>query len=317
MLNLLSGLETNFEELPNDTNSFTQLEIKDLREADLDILAEKFKIDLVDLEDVYDPEERPRVDEDVENQYLELVLRYPLDFNSEEKSLPIICFIKPEAYCIILHQNESFITTQLKQSKKIKTDMQKLNDYVPIIALMRFLTGFATQTEKIIKQLEQIRDDLEDQIFKSRETSGLKDLFHLSKSIVLFENNLKGNLIQLSKIMNHEALKIQKSSEVKSKFDDMETDFEQYYDQIRIMREILNSSLDAYGGVISNNVNEAMKTLTVLTILLSSPILIASIYGMNIDLPYSTHPFALFFVIALSLTLILMMILYLKRRNLL
>ena len=317
ILNILTGLETSIDETECEDSTMIQLEVRDLREKDLDILSEKFKIDLLDLEDVYDPEERPRVDEDVKNQYIELVVRYPLDFHAEEKSIPIICFIKPQSYCLIMHQNDQFITIKPKQSKKLKAENQKINGYMPIYSLMKFLTGFATQTEKIIKQFGEIRDDLEEQIFKSRETEGLKDIFHLSKSIVLFENNLKGNLIQLRKIMNHETLKIQENTEVKSKFDDLETDFEQYYDQIRIMREILNSSLDAYGGIVSNNVNEVMKTLTVFTILLSSPILIASIYGMNIELPFSSHPFAILFVVILSFILILIMILYMKRRNML
>ena len=182
---------------------------------------------------------------------------------------------------------------------------------------MKFLTGIAIQTEKIIKQFQQIKDDFENQIFKSRETSGLRDIFHLSKGVVLFENNMKGNLIQLQKLIKHEKLEVKLNSELTGKLDDIETDFEQYYDQVRIMREIINSSLDAYGGIVSGNVNEVMKTLTIFTILLSSPILIASVYGMNIELPFSTHPFALYFVVLLSFFISIGMILYMKTRNIL
>jgi magnesium transporter len=128
---------------------------------------------------------------------------------------------------------------------------------------------------------------------------------------------MKGNLIQVRKLIKHETLEIQTNSEIISKFDDLETDFEQYYDQIRIMREILNSSLDAYGGIVSNNLNEVMKTLTIFTILLSNPILIASVYGMNINLPFADHPFSLYFLLIFSILLSGIMILYMKRRNIL
>ena len=317
ILDLLTGNEIDFETFTTKDFSTSQIEVRDLREKDVDTLSEKFKIDLLDLEDIYDQEERPRVDIDVQNQYIELVLRFPLDYPNEIKSIPIICFIKPNSYCLILHQHEHFISMQTKQTKKIKVDKLLTNGLLPVYSLIKYLTGLAQETEKVIRQFQQIKDDLEDQIFKARETSGLKDIFHLSKSVVIFENNSKGNLIQLRKLMNLEELKIQSSPELGSKFDDLETDFEQYYDQVRIMREVINSSLDAYGGIVSNNMNEIIKTLTIFTIFLSSPILIASVYGMNIDLPFAGHPLALVFVIFLSGLISLLMILYMKRKNIL
>ena len=317
ILDLITGNELQWEQLETGECTSLQLEIRQVREKDLDLLAEKFKIDLVDLEDIYDQDERPRVDLDIQNQYIEVVLRFPLDLNDEMKSLPIICFIKPKSYCLILHQYDDFISISIKQAKRLKPESLQPNGFLPVLSLIKYLTGLALQTEKIIKQLQTTKDDLENQIFKSRETAGLKDIFHLSKSVVIFENNMKGNLMQLRKLMKHELLEIQSNTELGSKFDDLETDFEQYYDQIRIMREILNSSLDAYGGIVSNNLNEVMKTLTIFTILLSSPILIASVYGMNIDLPFSDHPLAIYFIIALSFILSAIMILYMKRRNIL
>jgi magnesium transporter len=317
IFDLVLGNEIEIEQINDQDISNLQLEIRDLREKDLEIISEKFKIDLVDIEDIYDQDERPRVDVDIQNQYIEVVLRFPLDFYEEEKSLPIICFIKPKSYCLILHQHENFICVQTKQTKKIRAEVLKNNDLLAVFSLLKFLTGIALQTEKIIRQLQRIKDELENQIFKSRETSGLKDVFHLSKSVVLFENNMKGNLIQVRKLIKHETLEIQTNSEIISKFDDLETDFEQYYDQIRIMREILNSSLDAYGGIVSNNLNEVMKTLTIFTILLSNPILIASVYGMNINLPFADHPFSLYFLLIFSILLSGIMILYMKRRNIL
>ena len=317
IINLITDEEITTDTFSNNDYLNPQFEIRDLKEKDLELLSRKFNIDLLDLEDVYDQEERPRVDFDVKNQYLELVLRYPLDFNSENKSTPIICFLKPKCYCIILHRLEDFISLSTKSMKRLRHEIIANVEYLPVLSLMKYLIGLASQTEKTIKQLQTIKDDLENQIFKSRETEGLKDMFHLSKSVVVFENNMKGNLIQLRKIMNHETLKIKDNSEIGSRFDDLETDFEQYYDQIRIMREIINSSLDAYGSVIANNLNEVMKTLTVFTILLTSPILIASIYGMNVPLPFSGHPYTIYFILILSVFLSVIMIFYMKQRNML
>ena len=53
-----------------------------------------------------------------------------------------------------------------------------------------------------------------------------------------------------------------------------------------IYRDILSSTMDAFSSVISNNVNDIMKVLTSLTLVLSIPTLIASIWGMNVKVPF-------------------------------
>jgi magnesium transporter len=63
---------------------------------------------------------------------------------------------------------------------------------------------------------------------------------------------------------------------------------------------ILNSTLDAFASIISNNQNEVLKRLTTLTIFLSVPVLIASIYGMNVPIPYKDTPYAFWAPVILS-----------------
>ena len=332
-LNLATGLEINLEELNESDFSNLQLEIRDLREKDIQFLAEKFKIELLDLEDVYDQEERPRVDIDPQNQYIEFVFRLPLDWMipsddsddveleiEDRKSIPLIGFFKPDSYCLILHYHDKFISEQIKITKKSIKNGIKVSDTnteSTVSALLKLLTGLSYSTEKVIRQYQLAKDDLEKKIFRLKETEGLRDVFQLSKSIVIFENNTKGNLIVLRKLINFTDLPIKSNLITASKFDDLETDFEQFYDQVRIMREIVNSSLDAYGSIVGNNLNEVMKTLTIFTILLSNPILIASLYGMNIGLPFSDHPYAFLIVILVSISLSGIMILYMKRKGIL
>ena len=50
----------------------------------------------------------------------------------------------------------------------------------------------------------------------------------------------------------------------------------------------LNGTMDAYASIISNNLNVVMKFLASITIVLSLPTLIASIWGMNVPLPFAT-----------------------------
>ena len=51
--------------------------------------------------------------------------------------------------------------------------------------------------------------------------------------------------------------------------------------------------MNAFASIISNNLNIVMKFLTSITIILSFPTMVASFYGMNVDIPFqhATHSY--------------------------
>ena len=83
---------------------------------------------------------------------------------------------------------------------------------------------------------------------------------------------------------------------------------------IQYFKNILSSTLDAFTSIIANNQNEVLKKLTTLTLLLTVPVLIASIYGMNTPVPYKNSPYTFWLPVIISLiTLIVVSWNYFKR----
>jgi magnesium transporter len=82
---------------------------------------------------------------------------------------------------------------------------------------------------------------------------------------------------------------------------DLIVDAGQALEMANIYTNILTSTLDAFASIISNNLNNVMKRLTSITIILSLPALVASVYGMNVDLPYQHSNHAFYIPIILSL----------------
>jgi magnesium transporter len=78
------------------------------------------------------------------------------------------------------------------------------------------------------------------------------------------------------------------TEEEKEFMDDLVVDYSQALEMAQIYTNILTSTMDAFASIISNNLNNVMKRLTSITIILSLPILVTSIYGMNVTIPYST-----------------------------
>ena len=77
----------------------------------------------------------------------------------------------------------------------------------------------------------------------------------------------------------------------------------------------MSGTMDAYAAIISNNLNVTIHRLTLVTIFLAVPTLLASVYGMNIPLPLQENNFALYLIIGLSVVLSLLMAWYFQRKR--
>jgi magnesium transporter len=107
---------------------------------------------------------------------------------------------------------------------------------------------------------------------------------------------------------------LQLTDDEKDFLDDLVVETSQALETANTYTNILGSSLDAFASIISNNQNEVLKRLTTLTIFLSVPVLIASIYGMNVPIPYKDTPYAFWVPVILSVVILgFVMWNYLKR----
>jgi magnesium transporter len=58
--------------------------------------------------------------------------------------------------------------------------------------------------------------------------------------------------------------------------------------------------MDGFGSITSNSVNDIMKILTALTLILSIPMVMAALYGMNVRLPLAEDVNAFWYVCGAS-----------------
>jgi len=83
--------------------------------------------------------------------------------------------------------------------------------------------------------------------------------------------------------------------------EDALVEYQQALETATIHANILNGTLDTFASLINNNLNNVMKYLTAVTILLAVPTLVASIYGMNLTtLPFMAHPHSFAIVMGFS-----------------
>ncbi|MCK7486372.1 MAG: magnesium transporter CorA family protein [Bacillus subtilis] len=179
-------------------------------------------------------------------------------------------------------------------------------------ALYRNASMFVT----LLKQLDKESEGVQAKLQEALKNSELFDLMNLNKSLVYLSTGLNADLIVLERLKNQEAFR-QFPDDV-ALIDDAIIENRQAIEMSTIHREILGGTLDTYASVISNNVNAVMKTLTVVTIVLTVPMMIASFFGMNFTMPVHVDRgfwFAFILSIALSVMLAVFLANYSSKLN--
>ncbi|MGD9475301.1 MAG: magnesium transporter CorA family protein [Eubacteriaceae bacterium] len=132
-----------------------------------------------------------------------------------------------------------------------------------------------------LRHINRMSTDMERELHISMRNEELFQLLDLEKSLVFFSTSLKANQSVLEKLQRGRIIKLYEDDV--ELLEDVLIEVQQALEMSNIYASILGGTMEAYGSIISNNLNIVMKILTSLTILLSVPTLIASIYGMNVE----------------------------------
>jgi magnesium transporter len=97
--------------------------------------------------------------------------------------------------------------------------------------------------------------------------------------------------------------------------EDVLTETQQAIEMTSISSNILSSMMDAFASIISNNLNGVMKVLASVTIVLSMPTMVASFFGMNVHLPFESHPAAFAGLLGLSFLISITLVLVFIKRD--
>jgi magnesium transporter len=98
-------------------------------------------------------------------------------------------------------------------------------------------------------------------------------------------------------------------------FNDVRVEYEQAFFMAKTMQTVMGEMTDAFASLISNNLNIVMKFLAAVTIILTVPMIIASIYGMNVGLPGDSLGHMFLVILAASAVAVLVVTVWFRRRG--
>ncbi|AEH44528.1 Mg2 transporter protein CorA family protein [Thermodesulfatator indicus DSM 15286] len=280
-------------------------------EEELQYVQESLKVFPEFLRYPLDEEEIPRIE--LEEDQLLIILRVP-DPRHEEG------FIRYETIPIgIILTEEAIITVCLKENPVFEDFLMALNKVKnftlerPIPFLFHFFWCIATIYLRYLRLIDKLITEYEQELYRSMRNKELLKLLNIEKSLVYFNTALRANDIVLSRLQSGRFLRL--TEDDLELLEDVQIENRQAIDMAKIFSDILTGTMDAYASVISNNLNMVMKFLTSATIVLMLPTLVASIYGMNIQLPLQNSPHA--FAILMTISFILsgiVVALFIKKR---
>jgi len=164
-----------------------------------------------------------------------------------------------------------------------------------------------------LREINKIVEGLEDQLQASTRNREVLELLKYQKSLTYFTTALKSNELMMERLQRSQILKAYPEDE--DLLEDVITENQQAIEMTNIASNILSGMMDAFASIISNNLNAVMKFLAAITVVLSLPTMIASFYGMNVDLPLDHLPSAYIFPLGVSILVVVVVLVVFSRRD--
>lgn len=280
--------------------------IEEPDEADYSFLRDELRVPDSFLQSCYDRDERPRFDR--EEDWLLTIIRIPAradDAEHEYMTLPLGIITRDDVIITVCPGKSEMLEDYIRHTQRKHITVGNKPDFI--------LRLIYSATYWFLNYLREINTNIQGAMRYLRKSVRNEDLFRMMKiqnSMVFFDTSLQGNRTLTGRID-----KMFRDDCDPELLEDVDIELEQALNTVSVYTEILDSSMDTFASVISNNVNQIMKKMTSVSIILMLPTLIASFYGMNVAVAFGASAHAFWGIIGFSLALALVIYLILRRIN--
>lgn len=295
----------------NTPEKFAWINIDGL--GNLEVLKElgsAFSIHPLVLEDISNPNQRPRVEH--YETFTFIVLRSYL--------ITVKKRIESEQVSLILGQN-FLITIQeksgdafIKISERLQHPESRLRSGTPDYLAYSVLDSVVDGYFSVLEQLGGVLESLENEIVEKPSEKSLKSLYINKRFALELRRSIWPVRELLSNLDRSDSRFILPTTKLYLR--DVYSHIVEAIDTLEIYREMLSGLLDVYLSSQSNRLNEVMKVLTVITTIFMPLSLITGIYGMNFEFMPELkssygYPAVMILIVAIAVT----MYAYFKRKG--
>lgn len=309
-----SNLENNILEKTDKIEKGCWINLDKPTEQEISEICQKVNIEQDFIRYALDYEEKPRIDiEDKDNTKL-FIIDVPkmkkVDGEYSYYTIPI---------GMIVVRDDIFITVNVESNQIIdkfkKGNVKNFLTYKKSRFILQVLYENAIFYLTYLKKLNKEKQMTEAALKESMKNEGLMKLLNIQNSLVYFETSLKANEVVMEKTLRGKVIKLYDEDE--DILEDAIIENKQAMEMTQIYSNILDGTMDAYGSMISNNLNVVMKFLTSITIFLAVPTMISGYWGMNVPVPFFQNGFAFWGIVIFTVILTVGVGIWLKKKDML
>lgn len=245
-----------------------------------------------------DEEERAHIDTDGDTT----LILVDIPVINEEKD----AYVYSTLPLAMVFNSEYFVTVCLRETSVLGDFVNNAVRNFDVNKRTRFIYQIlycnATKYLSYLKLIDRTASRIQQSLHRSLKNTELIKLLALDKALVYFSTSLNANQIVIDRLKQISAVKHYEDDN--DLLDDVIIENKQAIEMASIHREVLSGTMDAFASVISNNQNIVMKFLTAITILLTIPTLIASLWGMNVGVPLADNPYGFWIIVGIIVAII-------------
>lgn len=277
-------------------------------------LAETLNVDIDDIKAALDEEESSRIE--LQDGYTLILVDIPTtEIRHDKQSYTTI------PLGIILTQ-DIIVTVCTEDTPVLKNFVQNRVKEFSTKKRLRFVYQILYRTATIyqmnLRIIDKRRTEIEERIGEHTEDVDLIDLHELESTLVYFATSLRANGVVLDRLTRYKRL--EQYPEDKELLGDVIVENQQAIEMTSIYRDIINGTRELMSSVIDNRLNNVMKYLTSITIVMAIPTVISGIYGMNVDerwMPFADTPHGFLIICVLTLLICIITMFVLRKKKML
>ena len=140
----------------------------------------------------------------------------------------------------------------------------------------------ATLYQQELRLIDRRRQSIEKNLAGALRDSDLMELHGLESSLVYFATSLRANLTVLDRLTRYKRL--EQYPDDRELLDDVIVEIRQAIEMTGIYRDDIKGTRELFSSILDNRLNNAMKYLTSITLIMAVPTVISGLYGMNVNL---------------------------------
>lgn len=256
-----------------------------------------------------DEEERAHIDND--GDFTLIVIDIPVI--NEEKDT----YVYSTLPLAMIYSDDYFVTVCLRETSVLGDFVNGVVRNFDVNKRTRFiyqiLYANATKYLHYLKLIDRTASRIQQSLHRALKNTELIKLLDLDKALVYFSTSLLANQVVIDRMRQLSAIK--HYEEDNDLLDDVIIENKQAIEMASIHREVLSGTMDTFASVIANNQNTVMKFLAAITILLTIPTLISSLWGMNVLVPLANNPYAFWIIIGIIAAIIIPVVIVMIRKR--